>query len=267
MPKVILTFPNGKHKVLTMSYDDGQAADRKLVEILNKHKIKCTFHLNSGLIGMGNRIPQEEIAERYQGHEIAAHTVTHPTIARSPKEQIIEEVFEDRKQLEKITGYPVRGFSYPNGSYNTLIKEMLPNLGIEYARTVNSTGKFEMPDDFYEWNPTCHHNHDLMNKAETFVELFKAQYLYMFYVWGHSYEFDNDDNWELLEEFCELIGNREDIWYATNIEIIDYLHAFRNLKFSAGSQFVYNPSSMSVWLDIDGDRIIEVEGGSQTSLV
>lgn len=260
-----MTFPEGKNKVVTMSYDDGKAADRRLVEIFNKNGIKGTFHLNSGLLGQGDRIPREEIAELFQGHEVSAHTVTHPTIARSPKAQLIEEVFFDRKMLEEIVGYTVRGMSYPNGSYNQSIKELLPHLGIEYSRTVNSTESFAMPDDLLEWNPTCHHNRNLMKLAEDFVQLHKTQYLYMFYVWGHSYEFDHDENWNLIEDFCTFIGNREDIWYAANIEIVDYLNAFQNLRFSADSQFVYNPSVMSVWLNVEG-KFLEVKGGENTRL-
>lgn len=265
MPNIMMAFPQGKHKVLTMSYDDGQSADIKLVEIFNKYGLKGTFHLNSGMLGTNGRIPEEKVAALYSGHEVSAHTLTHPTIARCPKEQIIEEIFEDRKKLEKIVGYTVRGMSYPNGSYNKAIKEMLPYLGVEYARTVQSTGQFAMPDDLHEWKPTCHHNGGLMSMAETFVNLNKKQYLYMLYVWGHSYEFDNDHNWPLIEGFCEFIGNRSDIWYATNIEIVDYLNAFQNLKFSASCHFVNNPSTLSVWLQVD-NHIVEVKGGSQIHL-
>jgi len=261
-----MTFPEGKHKVLTLSYDDGRAADRKLVEIFNRHGIKGTFHINSGLLGTGDRIPREEIAQLYAGHEISTHTLTHPTIARSPKEQIVEEIIEDRRNLEKIAGYTVRGLSYPNGSYNQLVKEMLPYLGIEYARTVNSTGNYSMPDHFLEWNPTCHHKRDLLKLAEEFVNLHKKQYLYMMYVWGHSYEFEDDQNWDLIEDFCRYIGNRSDIWYATNIEIVDYIKAFQNLKFSADSHFVFNPAAISVWLSVDNE-IVEVKGGKQVHLV
>src|SRR5699024_5721324 len=243
MPKVTVTFPEGKHKVLTMSYDDGRAADRRLVDLFNQYGIKGTFHLNSGLLGEGDRIKEKEIVSLYRGHEVSAHTVTHPTIARSPREQIIEEVIEDRKSLERVLGYTVRGLSYPNGSYNPIIKEMLPHLGIEYARTVHSTGSFGMPDDFIEWNPTCHHNRNLLELTEQFKQLHKKQYLYMFYVWGHSYEFDHDDNWDLIEQFSRSISDQSDIWYATNIEIVDYMKAFRRLQFSAGSEFVYNPSA------------------------
>ncbi|MCK0472278.1 polysaccharide deacetylase family protein [Halalkalibacter sp. APA_J-10(15)] len=265
MPKVMLVFPEGKHKVLTISYDDGKGADRRLVSLFNQYGLKGTFHLNSGLMGIDDRIAIDEVTELYEGHEISAHTVTHPTIARSPKEQLIEEVMNDRKALESVTGYTVRGLSYPNGSYNQMIKELLPHLGIEYARTVHSTGTFSMPDDFLEWNPTCHHNHHLMKFAKEFISLHKQQYLYMLYVWGHSYEFDNDKNWDMIESFCKLIGGREDIWYATNIDIIDYLKAFRNLKFSAGSQFVFNPNARSVWLNVDS-TIYEIKGGEQVRL-
>ncbi len=41
-PKVIYTcFPGGKHKVLTMSYDDGRLEDRRLVELFNRYGIRA----------------------------------------------------------------------------------------------------------------------------------------------------------------------------------------------------------------------------------
>lgn len=265
IPNVMLTFPEGKNKVVTMSYDDGKNADRRLVSIFNQYGIKGTFHLNSGLTETKERISKQKIAELYQNHEVSTHTVTHPTIARSPKEVLVEELISDRKALETIVGYPVRGLSYPNGSFTQKIKELLPHLGIEYARTVKSTNTFSIPDDYFEWNPTCHHNQNLMKLAKDFIGLHKQQYLYLMYVWGHSYEFDNDENWDVIEDFCKYIGGRENIWYATNIKIIDYLKAFQNLKFSADCQFVYNPNAASVWLKVEND-IIEVKGGEQVNI-
>lgn len=266
MPKLLLCYPEGKHKALTMSYDDGRSADRKLVDLFNRNGIKGTFHINSGMLGEGDRLTEKESVALYQGHEVSAHTLTHPTIARCPKEQLVYEIMEDRKILERAFGYTVRGMSYPNGSFNKQIKEMLPHLGIEYARVVQTTKDFALPDDLLEWKPTCHHKQDLMKLAESFVSLHKKQYLYLMYVWGHSYEFDNDDNWELIEQFCEFAGGRDDIWYATNIEIVDYLHAFHELKFSAAQDFVYNPMAASVWLSVD-QVIVEVKGGSKIRLL
>ncbi|OPA75111.1 polysaccharide deacetylase [Paenibacillus selenitireducens] len=266
MANVLLTFPEGKHKVLTMSYDDGRTADKRLVSLFNKHGIKGTFHLNSGLAGHHDRIPLEEVREVYRGHEISAHTVTHPTLTRCVKEQIVGEIIEDRKALESITGYPVRGFSYPNGSFNRQIKDILPYLGIEYARTVLSHGDFRMPDDFMEWNPTCHHNRNLLELTETFKQLNRRQHLYMMYVWGHSYEFDQDNNWELIENFCASVSHREDIWYATNMEIVDYMKGYQDLRFSASMDLVYNPSYHSIWLEVHGTAV-EAKGGCHTKLV
>ncbi len=100
-----------------------------------------------------------------------------------------------------------------------------------------------------------------MENAERFANLHKTQYLYMMYVWGHSYEFGEDESeWEKIENFCKYIGGREDIWYATNIEIVDYMHASQNLKFSAAGDLVYNPGAIPVWISVDGESI-KIEPG------
>ena len=107
-PKVIYTcFPGGKHKVLTMSYDDGRLEDRRLVELFNRYGIRGTFNLNGGL-PRPERIPESEWVELYKGHEVACHTYHHPTISRSPLDQTARQVLADRMQLEGVMGYPVR---------------------------------------------------------------------------------------------------------------------------------------------------------------
>lgn len=258
MKNIYICFPGGKHKVLTMSYDDGRIEDRRLIEIFNQYGIKGTFHLNSGLTN--ERILREEWKSLYEGHEVSAHTYTHPTIARCPLEQVAMQIIQDRRELEEAVGYPVRGLSYPNGSFSQEIVDMLPALGIRYARTVGSTDSFAMPDNFLKWTATCHHNHNLLALGEEFINLHKTQYLYLMYVWGHSYEFTQKQNWELMEEFCRMVGNKEDIWYATNIQIVDYMEAAHRLQYGAQGNMVYNPSVMSVWLEVDGKKT-EVRGG------
>ena len=162
--KTIYTcFPQGKHKVLTMSYDDGKIFDRKLIEIFNKYGIKGTFHLNTGIMPVDeDRIQLSEVKELYKGHEVSCHTSTHPTIERCPLDQVVQQVIEDRKALEDAVGYPVRGLSYPNGSYSKDIINLLPACGIEYSRVVGSTDDFAFPDNFLEWKSTCHHGHNVL---------------------------------------------------------------------------------------------------------
>lgn len=259
--KLYLCFPEGKAKALTMSYDDGKWADERLVELFNRHGIRGTFNLNYGLMERPERIDKDRIRQLYEGHEVATHTMTHPTIARCPLTETAKEVLEDRIGLESLVGYPVRGHAYPNGSYNEEVKTLLGSLGIAYGRTAMwESGSMELPTDPMEWNGTCHHNYHLMDYARTFAEFQKKQYLKCLYVWGHSYEFDRDDNWELMEEFCAYMGGREDIWYATNIEIIDYMEAGRRLQYGAAGDFVYNPSARTVWISVD-DVPLAVAGG------
>ena len=62
------------------------------------------------------------------------------------------------------------------------------------------------------------------------------------------------------------MGGRDDIWYATNIEIIDYMDAAKRILFSADCRRVYNPSALSVWLEVDGDSVIEVKSGTYLEL-
>lgn len=276
MAIAINLFPGGKSKALTLSYDDGVTQDRKLVEILNKYEIKCTFNLNSGHIKSGpewmlegvriNKVKAEELAGLYKGHEAAVHSCTHPRLEQLPKERIISEIYEDRKTLEEWFNYPVRGMAFPNGTYNRQVLEVVEDLGIEYSRTVRSHETFRLPENYLEWDPTCHHvNHKVLELAEEFLAADENGGPYLFYLWGHSYEFDLDNNWQLIEEFCMLVAKNPSIWYATNIEIIDYLKAVRNLKFSISGNSVYNPAGISVWISVDG-KAVEIKPGETRTL-
>ncbi len=167
----------------------------------------------------------------------------------------------DRKFLEERTGYPVRGLSYPNGSVTRDIEKMLPAMGIRYSRVVGSSESFSLPENPYRWEATCHHNHRLLELGEEFLRLFKKQYLYLMYVWGHSYEFDDRDNWDLMEAFCRMMGGKEDIWYCTNIEFMDCMDDFARLQFAADNSFVYNPNGRDCWIAVNDGTILCIPAG------
>jgi len=245
-------YPEGKTKALTMSYDDGQIHDRRLVEIFNRYGIRGTFHLNSGKFDNEPFLKASEIKELFQGHEISAHTVNHPYLTVLPGDMVAYEILEDRRNLEELAGYPVRGMSYPFGAYGEELRRMLPGLGIEYSRTVFSHGGFQLPDDFLTWHPTCHHNQNLLEKAKAFRNLPGWLTMPLLYVWGHSFEFDRENNWDLIEEFCKVVSGDDSVWYATNIEIADYVKALKSLKFSVNRDMVHNPSALDVWIGVDG---------------
>jgi peptidoglycan/xylan/chitin deacetylase (PgdA/CDA1 family) len=249
-------YKDGKHKALTMSFDDGQIHDLRLVEIFNRYGIKGTFHLNSGKLDdeKGAFLTSEDVATKFEGHEISVHSLTHPFLERISDEEVVNEIVEDRKNLEAICGYPVRGMSYPFGTYTKDLIPKLRALGMQYSRTVKSTLKFNVPEDFMEWHPTCH---QIDGRIFDLLKSFKENKYPMplFYIWGHSFEFPRDNNWEHIEEFCKAASGDEDVWYATNIEIYDYVMALRALRFSADRTMVYNPTATDVWIDVDKETV------------
>lgn len=260
----IMLFKDGRRKALTFSYDDGTIHDRKLVALMNQYGMKGTFNLNSGLFGKKerqiingidtdfSRIEAEEVKSLYAGHEVASHTLTHPSLTGLPSNMGAKEVLKDRSNLEILTGELIRGFAYPYGTYNEKVEEILSACGIEYARTVCSTGGFELPQDFLEWHPTCHHESPkLMELAERFCTE-KARRPEVFYLWGHSYEFSQKDNWQVIEDFMKYVSDYKDcIWSATNIEIVDYVEAFRKLRRSTDGRIIYNPTGTTLWFEMD----------------
>jgi peptidoglycan/xylan/chitin deacetylase (PgdA/CDA1 family) len=240
---------------MTFSYDDGRTQDRQLVGKLNQYGFKGTFHLNSGFLGIEGYVTAEEIQTLYEGHEVSSHTVDHPFLEISPPDQVAQEILDDRRVLESLVHYPIHGMSYPFGTYDDKVVAMLPTLGIEYARTVNSHGRFEMPSDPLRWHPTCHHK-QLLEQVEIFKDYqdrFKRMSL--LYVWGHSYEFDNDDNWEIIDQAGDILKGNDTIWHATNAEIIAYKQVLERLRFSVDRSIVHNPSAMDAWISVEGEPV------------
>lgn len=254
-----MRFPEGKAKALTLSYDDGVAQDIRLVEIMNKNKIKGTFNVNSAQFGnfyIANtgeerrRITAEEVKTLYAsgGHEVAVHSYTHPFLEQVPHDAIAYEIIKDRENLEKTLGQIVKGMAYPMGTTSDEVVDVLRACGISYSRTTKQTEKFDIPTDWLRLPSTCHHNNPrLMELAKKFVEDPVNRMPLLFYVWGHSYEFDINNNWDKIETFCEYIGGKDDIWYATNIEIYEYIEAYGRLKTSADGKIVYNPTSTTLY--------------------
>ncbi len=254
-----MRFPNGCAKALTLSYDDGVEQDIHLIEILNKYDIKATFNINSGLYPPDGTVFEEGTLHRRlshsaalalyknSAHEVAVHTFSHPWLEQLPQAMAASEVINDRINHENDYETPVRGMAYPYGTFNDTVVEILKNAGIVYSRTVVSTKKFNMPKDWLRLDPTCKHTDpELMSLASQFAKSEFTTEPKLFYLWGHSFEFERDDNWGVIEEFCEFISGRSDIWYATNIEIYEYTEAYNRLIWSADMSMVRNPSAIPV---------------------
>lgn len=262
---IAFTWPEGKSKALAISYDDGCRQDAEIVRILNRFGIKGTFHLNSGLADDSpSKLSLAESCAVYAGHEISCHTLTHPYLERIPHSEIMREVWLDRQNLEKITGRQVRGMSYPMRNYTKETIDICRAAGILYARTAESTGKFNLPSDFMQWAPTCHQS-EALAFLEKFTELESWRKLSLFMVWGHGFEFERETSgvsWEMLETFCRRVADDKNVWSATCMEICRYVNAVRNAEISCDGRNIFNPTGQTLYF-VNGDGIATVGPGEE----
>lgn len=265
MPSIFMRYPGGLDRALTLSYDDGVQSDARLIEIMRAHGMKGTFNINTNSFApegkvypagtVRRRMSKNEAFALYRdsGMEVAVHGAEHPFWNLLPDNVCTYDILHDREQLEEIFGKIIRGAAYPFGTNSDAVVDILHRCGIVYCRTTVSTCAFSFPTDWLRLPATCHHkNARLMELAHTFTDAANVRAPMLFYLWGHSYEFDGDNNWNVIEEFADYIGNRENIWYATNIEIFDYADAYRQLQFSCNSKLVYNPTFTEVWFNRGG---------------
>lgn len=225
---------DGKTKALTFSYDDAVTQDQRLIALFNKYGMKGTFNLNSGLLGKPGSLIREdvtvahvkprecEIEKIYRGHEISAHTLTHPMLPTLSDEEVVRQVEEDRITLSRIAGYEVVGMAYPGGGgplFDERVKHLIrTKTGIRYARTTISVHNFLPQTDLYEFKPSVYHHKEwdeMLRLGEEFLKL-QTDEPRIYYVWGHAYEFDIANTWDKFEDFLKMMAGRSDIAYVTN---------------------------------------------------
>ena len=270
MKSVFMRYPDGKAKAVTFSYDDAVVQDVRLSELFYKYGLKATFNFNSQR-NRNHPYTKDAVIEHFysKGHEIAVHGAHHRANGNLRPIEGIRDVLDCRLELEEEYDRIIRGMAYPDtgitqmgnfGSYEQ-IKSYLTELDIVYARTLGGDNdSFLLPSDFHAWMPTAHHNNpQIMEYVEKFLNLDTSKKAYharrvprLLYIWGHSFEFDSRDNWDHMEEICKKLSNNPDIWYATNIEIYDYVQAYKSLVYSADGYKIYNPTLIDVWMDVDG---------------
>lgn len=278
MRSVFMRYPDGKAKAVTFSYDDGVPQDKRLAELFDKYKIKATFNFNSANM-RATSYSKQEIKEIFlsKGHEIAVHGANHRANGNMRTIEGIRDVLDCRLELEERCDSIIRGMAYPDtgitqmgnfGNYEQ-IRNYLSELDIAYARTLGGDNdNFMLPGDFHAWMPSAHHNNPkIMEYIDKFLAIDFSEKAYhakrvprLLYIWGHSYEFDRNNNWEHIEEICKRLAGNDEIWYATNIEIYDYVEAYKSLIYSANGCKIYNPTLYTIWIDVD-HKLYSIKSG------
>lgn len=245
----------GYKKYFTLSFDDGLEQDKRLIKLLKKYDMKATFNISAGLYGqknyvgyrknMGwfetsephrdshykyvehNRIPKDEVRQVYDGFEIASHAYEHEMLTKLSSEELERSITTDIKELSGWFGYEVVGHAYPYGITSDPVMQCLKRHGIQYARGVESSGKFHVSGDLLYYHPTCWFGERKTERLlDQFIEIRAEKEPLLFYMWGHSYEMDYGTklcSWERIESILEKAAGKEDVVYCTNKEAFQYI--------------------------------------------
>ncbi len=269
-----MRFPQFKTKAMTLSYDDAVIYDERLISIMLKYGLKGTFNVNGGLMSDKNyrRMNEKDAVRLYKQSkmEVAMHGYNHAYLHGSTGADIVKEFYDDKIKLEKTFGKVMRGGAYAYGVYNDEVVNVLRSLGLAYFRTTEKTYSFDIPKDWLRLKTTCRHaDENLFELLKRFTTLnpnksYNAEPL-LFYMWGHSYEYEDQNNWDIIERFGKEVSCFNDIWHATNGEIYDYVHAFDSLIFSADGTKIINPTCIDVYLFINSQQVI-ARGGKTTKV-
>ena len=228
--------------VVTTSWDDGHILDFKIAELLRAHGLSGTFYISpkNQEVAQDKRLTPEQIVTLSKDFEIGAHTMTHPRLTTTSDRQARYEIYGSKEYLETVTKQKVVSFCYPQGYFNERHKRMAKDAGFTIARTV-ARFSFCVGNDRFEAPTTVHayrHWSDFLpilravgpfkflrcylNWDELAIELFEktATKGGIFHLWGHSWEIDDNGDWERLARVVRFIGSKDGMRHATNAELV-----------------------------------------------
>ena len=155
--------------------------------------------------------------------------------------------------------------AYPYGDFNHRVIEVLRRLGIAYSRTTAVANPCFPVAEPLAWPATGHQYTDKL--TDRFTALYENQNSRgVFFIWGHTYEFDRKNDWPSLERIYKPLAGKPDVWYCTNLELFDYEAARQRIVIAANRATAFNPSAQPVTLKADG-RLLDVPGGQTISLL
>ena len=258
-------YPQGKSKAFVVTYDDGVLQDRPFVALLNRYGLKGTFNLNSGLMKnefewthangcIIKRLSTDSAASLYDGHEIAAHSLTHPYMEHLGEEELMVELQTDKADLERIFGREIKGFAVPFDYYSQRIENCARKCGFEYVRLPRESHSCLPPEDMFNWTAGIFHlDEGLTDYVDAFLST--TDELAFCQIAGHSYDLDTENMWDVMKDIFRKISADSEVLPMTTIELIEYLRAMRKSEIMGNR--IQNNSDISLWLQIDG-KIYEI---------
>ena len=239
-------------RIVTTSWDDGDIFDLKIAEILYARKLAGTFYIPIAGHHSSSAMDHCDLRTlRGRGFEIGAHGLSHLVLSHCTKETLAQEVETCKKRLEDILGSQVRMFAYPRGRYSNLAIRSVKQAGYAGARTTQMLAQ-TLDFDPYRMPTTVHvfpHSKSdyvrnavraadfgagwkyltQLRQVDRWVELAKIlfdsvlQEGGIFHLYGHSWEIDELNLWDDLNDVLDYVCKRDGVLYVSNSDILDYV--------------------------------------------
>jgi peptidoglycan/xylan/chitin deacetylase (PgdA/CDA1 family) len=243
----------GNHaaSLVTTSWDDGHPLDLRIADLLERYGLTGTFYIprNVGWPTM----TAGEIRELGSRFEVGAHTLDHIALNRAPDDEALRQLSGSREWIEEVTGKPCRIFCFPGGQYRREQLPLVRGAGYLAARTVEllstdlpcrAGGLVLIPTTVqaYPHSPLAYTRNAL--KRLSLVNLFRTRAFFswrnwcelglallertlgqggVFHLWGHSWEIEQEHQWDPLEELLAMIAaNKDKVTCLTNSELASY---------------------------------------------
>lgn len=212
---------------IAQCWDDGDVTDIRVAELMRKYHAKATFNLCPGLLLPDRRnwrgsfdgfarckLAANELAEVYQGFQLASHTMTHVNAGEVPDALFLQEALDARHYLEDLCGRECRGFAWPCGKYTDATVQLLKSAGFAYGRTTKNTDRVLPCAEPMTLHSSCHFQNPDFRRI-----LAAAGPDGVFYFWGHSYEMkDEPARWQALEDHLKFLS---DLPNAVWVDVVD----------------------------------------------
>jgi len=143
--------PARAETVVSLTFDDGQATQYAVKDLLASRGMRATFYVNSAKVGTsGFYMTWAQLnALAAAGNEIGGHTLTHANLTSTALSdaQKRAEVCDDRQNLIARGFNPV-SFAYPYGAVDAIAQTIVRDCGYQTGRRV---GGIVSPN----WCPSC----------------------------------------------------------------------------------------------------------------
>ena len=233
--------------IITTSWDDGHPLDFKLAKLLSDNKIPGTFYIP--LSNDENEVMStKDIKNLSNNFEIGGHTLNHKILTSLSEDELENEITNGKESLEKICG-EVQSFAYPKGQYNKKVINAIKKAEFSGARTAEllhtkMKDKFELHTTVQSVNRVFASKGKQTLKADSkslsfrlvtsgaifktwdFIAKKTLDYVLenggIWHLWGHSWEINQNNDWERLSnvlEYSKMKGDQLGAEFLTNGQI------------------------------------------------